>query len=215
MVITAVHVDVLRSAARFDACLASVSADRRAKVAALRHREDRQLSLCAALALDACLRTVGLCEASEPITRTAYGKPQLSAHPQWQFSLSHSGEWAVCALDASPVGIDIERRRPLKAAIAERYFSSDEAAYLNTLTAEEREKEFFRLWTAKESLLKAMGTGLSGGMAVPIGCGERLTAPSPWKLREYALDGYALTVCGQSAFPDEITFSSCDSVLPR
>ncbi len=217
MVIAAVHGDTVRDTARFDACLGAVSDDRRARVLSLIKPEARRLSLCAGLALDACLRTVGLREPDEPITRDEHGCPRLTAHPAWQFSLSHSGDWAVCALADAPVGIDVERVRPVRIdALARRYFTEQEAALLITLPDTERQIAFFRLWTAKESVLKAQGIGLSGGLAVPIGYGDSLTAPAPWQLREYALPGHRLTVCGTGGFPPKLlTFSSCDSVPLR
>ena len=217
MVIAAVHTDAVRAASQFEACLAAVSADRRSRVRSLVHEDDRRRSLCAGLALKACLNTVGLCEAAEPIVRDEHGCPRLRLHPEWHFSLSHSGEWGVCALAESPVGIDVERQRAVQAErLAERYFSPQEATWLKTLTESERQQAFFRLWTAKESVLKAQGVGLSGGLSVPIGYGDTLLAPSPWQLREYSLPGYAVTVCGTEVFPQELlTFSSFDSALLR
>ena len=71
------------------------------------------------------------------------------------------------------------------------------------------------LWTAKESLLKAEGVGLSGIGRCAVVCDDRLQAP-PWQFREYAVSGYTLTVCGTEPFPDEMmVISSCDSVLLR
>ncbi len=217
MVIAAVHRDTVRETARFEACLEAVSDERRARVLSLAHEDDRALSLCAGLALDACLRTVGLRECEEPIVRDEHGKPRLSRHLARHFSLSHSGEWAVCALGESPLGIDIERAREVRAAaLAARYFTPQEAALVERLSGEERQRAFFRLWTAKESVLKAQGTGLSGGLAVPVGYGETLKAPAPWKLREYPLAGHFLTVCGTEEFSKELLiFSSFDSVLLR
>lgn len=218
MVIAAVHIDTVRDAAQFDACLDAVSDDRRARVLSLVKPEDRRRSLCAGLALDACLRTVGLREVSEPIIRDEHGRPQLAAHPVQQFSLSHSGDWAVCALADAPVGIDVERVRSVRAdALARRYFTPQEAALLAAMPEAEREIAFFRLWTAKESVLKAQGTGLSGGLTVPVGYGDSLTAPAPWQLQEYALPGHQLTVCGIGGFPASVMvmFSSYDSVPLR
>lgn len=214
MVIAAVHRDTVRESARFETCLKAVSDERRERVLSLVHEDDRCLSLCAGLALDACLRTVGLRESKEPIIRDAGGKPRFLRHPMWHFSLSHSGEWAVCALGESPLGIDIERRREVRAAaLAARYFTPWEAALVKRLSGVERQAAFFRLWTAKESVLKAEGTGLSGGLAVPVGYGETLRAPKPWKLREYPLAGHFLTVCGTETFPEKLlVISSFDSV---
>ena len=179
--------------------------------------DDRQRSLCAGLALTACLRAVGL-PADAEIVRDEHGKPRLRAYPEWQFSLSHSGDYAVCALTDTPVGVDVEQRRSIEVTrLADRFFTAQEAALLASLPKAEQETAFLRLWTAKESVLKAQGSGLSGGLSsVPIAYGDMLRAPEPWLLKEYALPGYVLTVCGTGAFPDTLTvISSYDSVPLR
>ena len=212
--IVAIPCDSVADAARFEACLAAVSLRSRERILSLKNEDDRRRRLCAAVALDACLQTVGLREARVKIGEGEHGKPFLTEHPDVHFSVSHSGDWAVCALDGEPVGIDVERvRDKCFAALAARYFTSEEHAWLVSQADEKR--AFFRLWTAKESVLKARGTGLSGGLSVPVLCGDALSSP-PWRLKEYALPDHALTVCGRGAFPEEITvISSCDSVLLR
>ncbi len=218
MVITAVHVDTVRDKAVFEQCLHTVSPWRQRVVQSLARRDDQQRSVCAALALDMCLRTVGLREQTEPIERDAHGKPSLSAHPEWNFSVSHSGLWSVCALAKTPVGVDVEKIRPMRALdIAKRYFTEEETTLLSALDEFERTVAFFRFWTAKESVLKARGTGLSGGLSsVPIRYGEALQAPAPWLLREYSLPDHCFTVCGVEEFPREIhLISSYDTALLR
>ena len=46
-------------------------------------------------------------------------------------------------------------------ALAERFFSRDEAGLLRGLTARPREATFFEVWTKKEAFVKALGEGLS------------------------------------------------------
>ncbi len=215
MVIAAVHIDAVQTEEQFERLLTAVSSDRRARVLSLQRPDDRRRSLCAGLALEACLRVEGV--SNTEIKRDAHGKPQLCGDAPWQFSLSHSGEWGVCALSRAAVGIDIEQHRPRRvSALAVRYFTAREQAALAALPEDERTRAFFRLWTAKESILKAQGVGLSGGLrSVSVEYGATLCSP-PWQLKEYELPGYAITVCGNEPFPNELLiFSSYDSVLPR
>lgn len=79
------------------------------------------------------------------------------------FSLSHSGSAVCCAvaLDCQ-LGLDLELPRRRKyAEIAEAYFSPVEIEQLTELPVDEQEAEFYRLWTLKESLLKAKGGHLN------------------------------------------------------
>ena len=46
-----------------------------------------------------------------PICRETHGKPVLKDCTNLFFNISHSGDYAVCAVSKQPVGIDIERIR--------------------------------------------------------------------------------------------------------
>ena len=78
-------------------------------------------------------------------------------------SFAHSASLAVCAFcEDGAIGVDVEplaRHLPHAKAIAERYFSPGERQQL--AAAEDAEREFLRIWTRKEALAKALGTGLS------------------------------------------------------
>lgn len=95
------------------------------------------------------------------------GKPYLLAPvgaPAVHFSLSHSGELALCAVaQGREVGVDVERVHPVPAwrQIATRYFSERENQALDALPADQAVEAFFRGWTRKEAYSKALGRGVS------------------------------------------------------
>lgn len=94
------------------------------------------------------------------------GKPRLAAAHStgdWQFNLSHSGEFALlAAVQGVQVGVDIEALRPMRDrdALVRRYFSVAENAAYFALPEDQRQAAFFAAWTAKEALVKALGQGL-------------------------------------------------------
>ena len=90
------------------------------------------------------------------------GKPYLESIPV-HFSLSHSGDYAACAVSDAPVGMDIEHDVKARETISNRFFSPEEQNIL--LSAENKDLAFARIWTAKESALKLLGTGLAGGLS--------------------------------------------------
>ncbi|XP_068647689.1 uncharacterized protein [Aristolochia californica] len=64
------------------------------------------------------------------------------------------------------IGIDVEeKQRKIKnnvAAFARRYFSPQEAEFLNTFSNPEiQRQEFIKMWTLKEAYVKALGRGFS------------------------------------------------------
>lgn len=95
------------------------------------------------------------------------GKPALAGGPR--FNLSHSGGQAALAVLAeaphgSCLGLDIEAVRDLAEPVAERFFAPAEVAALAAVPALQQAAGFFRLWTRKEAVIKAMGSGLAGGL---------------------------------------------------
>jgi 4'-phosphopantetheinyl transferase len=70
---------------------------------------------------------------------------------------------AVAACLAGPVGIDLEGpARPSTVQLAERWFDAAETRWLRGRPVTEQPHAFLLLWTAKEALGKALGTGLRG-----------------------------------------------------
>lgn len=97
---------------------------------------------------------------------SAAGKPSIAPRPNQRplhFNLSHSEELAVVAVTPlAPLGVDVERVRPLDDAdaLVARFFSRNEHRAFSALPADQRPPAFFALWTRKEALLKATGEGL-------------------------------------------------------
>jgi phosphopantetheinyl transferase len=109
----------------------------------------------------ALARHTGRDAASLTIRVTADGKPECVDGPA--VSVSHSGELVCCAVaERGSVGVDVEtgQRRTPVTAIAERYFTAEEARWL----AADPELRFRMLWVLKEAYLKALGVGLKGGI---------------------------------------------------
>ena len=123
--------------------------------------EGRQQSFAASLLLEYVVKRL-FPKAEHPleVAIAQGGKPYLAKEPDIHFNLSHSGDWAVCAISSSPVGVDIQQCRSFKPNIADRFFHPDEVQYLSALPPAERETAFYTLWTLKESYVKADGRGL-------------------------------------------------------
>ncbi|KAF4406794.1 MULTISPECIES: 4'-phosphopantetheinyl transferase superfamily protein [Streptomyces] len=94
------------------------------------------------------------------------GRPVLSGlGPGVHVSLSHGRGFAALALTGlGPLGVDVEVERPVHARrMAERWFTAAESRWLRERPEEERRAAFFWLWTHKEAMGKAYGTGLDDG----------------------------------------------------
>jgi 4'-phosphopantetheinyl transferase len=90
------------------------------------------------------------------------GKPVLRGAQSPHFSVSHCADLALIAVARVRIGIDVEHVRPgnFWQKVIGQCLSTRERAYLEALPAKWRTMALYRLWTRKEAVLKAVGTGL-------------------------------------------------------
>ena len=184
----AVHVwsaSLERSDPEYEAALADLSDDERARAARFHFERDRKCFVAGRSFLRAVLAHY-LKTGPSQIT-LAYeerGKPRVSAPdavPPLHFNLSHSRNLALCAASRfAPVGVDVEQIRPMPelADIAASFCSGPENALLNAAPADKKIEVFFSIWTRKEACLKATGESIAGTLA-QIDCSQ---APPGWSL---------------------------------
>ena len=87
------------------------------------------------------------------------GKPYIEGLDV-NFSISHSGTIALCAIADSPVGVDIEKIREVDLSVAKKHFAPDEHDYVLEKLSLSRQR-FFEIWTRKEAYVKMLGKGIS------------------------------------------------------
>lgn len=141
----------------------------RARAAGFLRQDDRRLYELAHVLLRKVLGgALGLPPDAVRMRAGGIGKPELAEHDparaRLSFSLSHTGGCVACAISRDcEVGVDVERVRDLRIDDALTQFALHplEVAQLRGAAQTERGALFYRLWTAKEALLKALGAGLS------------------------------------------------------
>ena len=141
------------------------------------------------------------------ILKDKMGKPYLEGNPL-HFNVSHSGEYLAIAISKYPVGIDIQEPKLIKDGMFRKVVQPEEEC----LIGENRQKDFLRLWTLKESFVKAEGKGLRIALKdyyfekendeylVNYG-GQKM--PWTFNIEETLVDGYFISVCGRES---EVTY---------
>ena len=192
--------------------------DRQEKILRLRQERDRRLSLGAGILLREALKLEGLEIRELRLERGEHEKPCFpEIRERFQFNLSHSGSRVLCMVSAdagghaAAVGCDVEQMDAVDLRLARRFFSPEEADRLEALESREAQRElFYRLWTLKESFLKATGLGLTlplGAFAINLD-GDRITIRQDVDKNSYRFfeldpaDEYQYAVCEQNG-PDE------------
>lgn len=148
------------------------------------------------------------CDAATVVLgRDPVGKPYLAtpAVPLWFNTAGRDGLLAVATSRRGPVGVDVETLAHCRdtAGLARTVFSPGEADWLERQPAELRPLGFARLWTAKEAVLKARGTGIAGGLAEPDFSRALPPGAPPWPAVVAKLAGTPYTVAWYSSTVDE------------
>lgn len=109
---------------------------------------------------------LGVAEAAVTVGRAEGGGPVLGGAAEGlHAALAHTRSGVVAAglCERGPIGVDVEPLRPLPVAgLAARWFAEAETAWLAEQPADARSAAFLLLWTQKEAVGKALGTGLRG-----------------------------------------------------
>ena len=144
------HIDQLDVAA----ALAAVDDERREYALRYKHERSRRQCLAAYLLLQQALRLEYGITGALRLQYNEHGKPYLEGGPY--FSISHCKAGIAVAIDDAPIGIDIETIRHANEDLVERTMNEKERLGIKELGM----REFTRLWTQKEAIVKAEGTGI-------------------------------------------------------
>lgn len=165
------------------ALTARLPPDRRMRLAGVHSPEKRREVLCAYALLGLALRESYGWDALPEMAWTDAGKPWFPSLPNLHFSLSHTAGAVLAGVSETPIGVDIERLRPVPRRLAARLgFDAPEA--------------FFREWTRREASVKRSGAGLP---ALAADLGQSLVQEGLWSID--ILPGYAASACGE---PDDL-----------
>jgi 4'-phosphopantetheinyl transferase len=123
------------------------------------------------------------------------GRPLVTSPPGLHVSLSHAEAVVAAALSwDGPVGVDVERLRPLaqRDALIRAALCEAERQAVQDVPEPARDAQVLRFWTRKEAVAKALGTGLATNLraivtttrgavvSLPAECGDIST----WSLAD-------------------------------
>lgn len=148
-------------------------------------REDkRQEPLCAYLLLCLALWELYKWRGLPEIAENSMGKPYFPEHPEVHFNISHTGGAVLVGVSDQPIGVDIEKIRPVSQRAMRR------------LAGVSTEEDFFQSWVRREARTKRSGNGI----------GTMMRSETPLQQGEfyYELDtfpGYAAGVATRDRSP--------------
>jgi 4'-phosphopantetheinyl transferase len=125
------------------------------------------------------------------------------------FNISHSGDWVLIAVAIEELGIDVEKINPgfdFKELLQE-HFNEPEQLYISK--AADPVSAFYYLWTRKEALAKAWGTGLQENLIMANALDEYSTSDSNkklWNLKSFHVSNFYPAAIAYSVRSENIIF---------
>lgn len=183
-------VRILEEPAKFEVAMGKIDQVRYQKIGRLSNHADKARSLGAGMLLQYCIQEIGKRDPAaqtSPVTLTEIGlreilaggwsprqlsyvygengKPYLPEYPDFFFSLSHSGNYVICAVSDREIGADIQIKKAQSGLrLAKRFFHEKEQKLLSHCSTDgEKRETFYRLWVAKEAYIKLTGQGIKQG----------------------------------------------------
>lgn len=191
--------------------------ERRERIERYRSQADKRRGIGAGLLLEYGLRKKGYTLVPGAKDKTLvhiqcgeYGKPYVSGVPGLHFNLSHAGDYAAAVFAEDAVGIDIECVRTANLAVAARFFTVEEHAFLQSVRekygeGERLNREFIRIWTRKESYIKAVGEGMHLPLADFCVLSDMVSGDAAYRFKSWELSMvYALSVCARGAIEEQV-----------
>ncbi len=140
-----------------------MSDERKASVLRYRNENDRRRSVLGErLARKGISALFGISEREIEFARTEKGKP-FAVNANAHFSISHSKDLVVCAVDDREIGVDVELIREIEMRVTKIACTEQDRDFIfEPHNENERILRFFEVWTAKEAYFKYLGTGIEG-----------------------------------------------------
>ena len=181
------------------------------KVLKLRFERDQRASLLGYALLIRQLEQNGY--SVKELSHISYndqGKPSLSRIDD-SYNIAHSGQYVICAFfkEALHLGIDIEVEKEIDFRDVERTMSEQQWQAIQD--AANPQKEFFRYWAIKESVIKADGRGLAIPLVdIEVRGEEVCYGDEVWFIKEFSfVPGYGACI----SFKEKKVVSGANEVL--
>lgn len=175
-----------------------LSSQRNEKVLSYKQAKDRITSVYAFLLLRyALFKEYGITSMPQ-IETDENGKP-FEVKNEYFFNLSHCDTAVACALDYTPVGIDVQDFHPVKDNVVQRVCSLQEQKMLSQCA--NPEQFFAAFWASKEAWGKYTGQGIGYDLQSTCFCGKG-EFPCLYKAENVIIqtdlkNTFALSVCAQ------------------
>lgn len=200
----------------------TLSAERKKCVDKCGQISAKRLSLGAGVVLEYGLRMLTMYYGEFDYGYGRKGKPYIIGYEDIFFNISHSGKYAICAFSDMELGADIEKIRDVKEGVIQTVATQNEKDRLSNMSVEEKKSEFFRMWTIKESYMKALGVGFElAPNKIETRTIDCINASSEgydshFFFKEYSIEDYKVCVCSkEKEFAQNLCFVDIEKFIKK
>ncbi|SNS38886.1 4'-phosphopantetheinyl transferase family protein [Dokdonia pacifica] len=130
------------------------------------------------------------------ILKDSYGKPFME-DSNFNFNISHSGNTVVCVFSKQEVGVDIEEINDIDYDLFENVFTPKELQDIKDNGLD----TFYEYWTKKESVIKAIGKGMSIPLTeIKIDKESTTYNDNTWYTKSFKMDNKYCSITSKSKF---------------
>ena len=163
--IRVLHIPLDESGAGWELYFEQLTSEERDRASRFRFDADRlRFAKCRAILRRTLGEMLGVPPRDVVLRFGEHGKPHLPEGHDIEFNVSHTrGAGLIAIHRGDALGVDVEHAKRMSDldGVARRVFTAREQDQLFAMGEAARRTQFFRLWTAKEAFLKAIGSGLS------------------------------------------------------
>ena len=136
----------------YEEFFALLSNEKKEKVKRFRHPDDKKRTVCGEVLAKRAISEISRKKVEELYFETKKSGKPFCKNEHIEFSISHSGDFCVCAVNETPIGIDIQKIVPYNEKVARRVCSYEELEIIEK--SRDKAREFTKIWTKKEAVLK-------------------------------------------------------------
>lgn len=133
--------------------------ERKKQVLAYKFKKDKDLCILSYLLLRHAIKLEMNINSRCDFIKNKYGKPYFKGIPNVYFSISHCDSGIVCGISNIEIGVDIQDVKKFNQSILKIACCREEIDLL--LKGNNKEELFFKMWSIKESYIKADGRGVN------------------------------------------------------
>lgn len=145
------------------------------------------------------------------LKRRSNNKPYIEGGPH--ISITHSGKITMVGFSTeTELGVDIEAIKNIEVETLSQHFHNDEYNFLEKNHFDKR--LFYKIWTRKEALLKAIGMGLINGLGFLKVMDDIVYHSNDWYIADFQfIKGYHFAICTANKAPSMQIAKICVSGL--